>query len=118
MAALPEAEVLEVLRLFDRGMPIPEIAPKFLRSEQAIKRIVFSQSRRDVTCAGHKPEADCDCRGCRYYRLQDKNIDAADRAGCSVTCLQCGGKVMRLAWKVQRAGGLVLCTQCEGRGEK
>lgn len=115
---LPDDEVEEVLRLFDRGMPIPEIGPKFLRSEQAIRRIVFGQSHRDVTCAGHKQEPDCDCRGCRSYRLQDANVDAADRAECCVTCLQCGGKVMRPVSKVWNAGGVVLCTQCDGRPKK
>lgn len=113
---LTDDEVMEIVRLYSRGMRSGEIAPKFGRSRDSVQSIVLGKSYREVTARDHESgNRKCVCLACVMQKRQEVNLAIADRAECPVRCQVCQCWVSRRVSDVQHKHGLVLCDDCDGR---
>lgn len=110
-------QILEVLRLFNRNMPIAEIAPKFDRSVETIRKILNGEAYRGVTGRTHTPGAQCACPACWRVRIEEHNLDIADGVEAEFRCVAsgCGAPVERRAVMVVRSHGQARCDKHDRR---
>ncbi|WP_306365494.1 hypothetical protein [Nocardia sp. CC227C] len=112
---LSDEQVLEIVRLHDRGVQPARIAEQFGRCKDTIRSIVLGRTYRGVTCPDHKPGPACECRTCRIYRRHEENQKLALAVSTAFRCVVCNAPVSRRVVVVQRARGLVRCNDCDRR---
>lgn len=113
---LTPSEVMEVMRLSERGATPQQIAPQFGRTDSTIRKILTGATHRDVTGRNHKANGKfCDCYICILRARQDANLLIVDRAECPVHCQLCDCWVSRRVADVLHTHGRVLCDDCDGR---
>jgi hypothetical protein len=112
---LTDDNVLEIVRLHERGLHPDQIAPQFGRAPGTIRSIVTGKSYRHVTGLGHRTGPDCDCYLCLIVKREEANLNVAESTCCAVHCLGCQKPMRLLVTTVLRDHGAIRCTACGGR---
>lgn len=112
---LTDDEVLQIVRLYTRGMSLRGISSQFHRSPDTIRLIVTGKSYRHVTAQGHAPGGDCECFLCEIAKREGVNLKIADAATTVFYCLGCGKPLQVRVTAALRDHGTIRCIACGGR---
>ena len=112
---LADEEVLQIIRLHERGMHPSQIAPQFGRAENTIRLIITGKSYRHVTGLGHRAGPKCDCFLCSIVNRENVNLNVAESTSVAVHCTGCQRPMRLLVTTVLREHGAIRCTACGGR---